>query len=227
MQNFITIVIIPVIIVIVGLIIEYWIIQPIRKKRENVGEKPVLERQLSSSANSHVSPSSAETTESQKVNKIAGNKCVTPPQIKDEINFNIDVPDALGPEVLAFASLTKFELADNDPNASDWATLKGLKEYASVEGFWNSRWCIATVDDFEGWFEGTAQIRLSGNWVLIYCEDNTNQYVIKAQLVSSKKLIGRYLNLNHRTDSTPWVGIIVDNRRIDGKWQKGRWDFRR
>ena len=41
--------------------------------------------------------------------------------------------------------------------------------------------------------------------------------------------MGTYVNVDplERADNGPWVGIIVDTNRIDGKWLDGRWDFRR
>lgn len=41
------------------------------------------------------------------------------------------------------------------------------------------------------------------------------------------RLIGTYVNLADENDTGPWVGLLVGNDRIDGKWQGGRWDFRR
>jgi hypothetical protein len=37
----------------------------------------------------------------------------------------------------------------------------------------------------------------------------------------------RYHFLRDETDSFPWVGLIVNDRRIDGIWTHGRWDLRR
>jgi hypothetical protein len=39
--------------------------------------------------------------------------------------------------------------------------------------------------------------------------------------------VGRYINLGNPAITQPWVGLIVDNRRIDGRWPNGRLDFRR
>jgi len=45
--------------------------------------------------------------------------------------------------------------------------------------------------------------------------------------VGKDRLVGRYLNLDTPSDSTPWVGLIVGGERIDGQWAMGRWDLRR
>ncbi len=41
------------------------------------------------------------------------------------------------------------------------------------------------------------------------------------------ELVGRYINLSDTTVTRPWVGLIVDAHRIDGRWTNGRLDFRR
>ena len=35
------------------------------------------------------------------------------------------------------------------------------------------------------------------------------------------------VNIINPGDSSPWVGTVVNNHRIDGFWGRGRWDFRR
>ncbi len=39
--------------------------------------------------------------------------------------------------------------------------------------------------------------------------------------------MGRYHNVAGGTDTTLWVGVVVDDERIDGIWKDGRWDLRR
>ena len=39
--------------------------------------------------------------------------------------------------------------------------------------------------------------------------------------------MGRYINQGVPSASTPWVGLIVGDDRIDGVWTSGRWDLRR
>ena len=38
---------------------------------------------------------------------------------------------------------------------------------------------------------------------------------------------GKYINLTDPKVTRPWIGLIVSNRRIDGRWTGGRLDFRR
>jgi hypothetical protein len=124
-----------------------------------------------------------------------------------------------------------------DPNESMWATVKPVADYDSIDGFWSSRWRVRRKSGIRAWFanwsawqEGTALIRTLDDWAFIEYEDNTNKYVIRARRIDEKRLVGRYMNCTLQADNTPWVGIIVDNRRIDGFWSgrcDGRWDFRR
>jgi hypothetical protein len=43
----------------------------------------------------------------------------------------------------------------------------------------------------------------------------------------SRRMVGRYLNLGKPEITRPWVGLVVDESRIDGYWTQGRLDFRR
>jgi hypothetical protein len=42
-----------------------------------------------------------------------------------------------------------------------------------------------------------------------------------------RRLVGKYLNLSSPAITRPWIGLIVSDRRIDGRWTEGRLDFRR
>jgi hypothetical protein len=117
----------------------------------------------------------------------------------------------------------------NDPNQENWANIKGLTDYDSVEGFWSSRWRREeNVHAASRWHVGTAHIQFYKDWVHITMHDDTSRYVIRCKVVENNKLVGRYLNCEFSEDNSPWVGIIVNNHRIDGFWQtRFRWDFRR
>ena len=41
------------------------------------------------------------------------------------------------------------------------------------------------------------------------------------------RLVGKYINLTDPKITRPWIGLIVSNQRIDGRWSGGRLDFRR
>lgn len=130
--------------------------------------------------------------------------------------------------LLLLKHVKRSPLNANDPNKENWANMKGLRDYDSIEGFWGSRWREETVHTDSRWHVGTAHIQFYRDWVNIRTEDDTNRYVIRCRVVENNKLIGRYMNCLFSEDNLPWVGIIVNNRRIDGFWNTHfRWDFRR
>jgi hypothetical protein len=146
----------------------------------------------------------------------------------------VDIANPIDEEVITFSLSKNIEISDNDPNAEEWASIKGLRTYNSIAGFWSSRWYHKDLSEFEYayqkngkyWLEGTAQIVTEEDWVYIYYEDKSNRYAIIAK-IDNDMLVGRYINLNIKFDTTPWIGRVVNNRRIDGIWLQGRWDFRR
>ena len=71
----------------------------------------------------------------------------------------------------------------------------------------------------------------SGSWhdrVYFYFEwdEGARKGLIDAQREGTR-LVGKYINLTSPAITRPWVGLIVDNRRIDGRFPEGRLDFRR
>ena len=63
------------------------------------------------------------------------------------------------------------------------------------------------------------------NFILI--TDSGSLWLIEAKRQGKSRLVGRYMCLAFNGDSTPWVGEIVNEERIDGEWTNGRWDLRR
>jgi hypothetical protein len=140
--------------------------------------------------------------------------------------FNVeDVPDPDGEDVKAFAAKIALPGAANDPNAVQWAEKATSGTANSLDGEWSSRWNRNRAP--EDWFTGTAKVKSVGDRVYIYYKDRTNEYLIDARREGKTRLVGRYLNLGEHTDTTPWVGVIIDDERIDGIWTLGRWDLRR
>ncbi len=134
---------------------------------------------------------------------------------------SIKMPDPLGEDVLVFDSSVGVII---DPHAHEWVDVGESGEYESIEGPWRGRWY--RTDDHQLRHEGAAHVFTVGEWIYIYYTDATNQYLIKAKM-KGKRLIGRYVNLGVKQDSSPWVGVVVNNRRIDGRYLGGCWDFRR
>jgi hypothetical protein len=139
--------------------------------------------------------------------------------------FNVaDVPDPDGKDVQDFARTVKLKGDDKDRNAEQWATEGADGKKGSLDGTWDSRWDSGAGSD---WTSGTAKIKTVGNRVYILYKDQ-GDYLIDAKRVGKSLLVGRYINLSLKADSTPWVGEIVNDERIDGIWTfPGRWDMRR
>ena len=51
--------------------------------------------------------------------------------------------------------------------------------------------------------------------------------LIEARRDGATGLVGKYINLTNPEIVRPWIGRIVSNARIDGRWTGGRLDFRR
>ena len=141
----------------------------------------------------------------------------------------------LGPEIKpfvnssdldAFAAVVSLLGDPDDPNAADWA-LGGNIAYDPLDGYWSSRWNV-TKGRAKGWNQAQAFIKRIDRFIFILDVegDSPTPYLICARQ-EGERLIGRYVNLLRTSDSTPWVGLLVDDDRIDGEWKSGRWDFRR
>jgi hypothetical protein len=140
--------------------------------------------------------------------------------------FNVkDVPDPDGEDVKAFAAKVKLSGDAKDPNAEQWAEKATAGKAGSLAGEWHSRWNGGGAG--QDWAAGTAEVKTVGNRVYILFKDQGATYLIDAKREGKNRLVGRYLNLDEETDSTPWVGVIVGDERVDGEWTEGRWDFRR
>ena len=107
-------------------------------------------------------------------------------------------------------------------------------EQHSILGDWSSRWnggADPTIsgDAADQWKQGRAEARIAGGRVYLYFEWNSGarQGLIDAEREGSQRLVGKYINLSNPAITRPWIGRIVDDRRIDGRWTQGRLDFRR
>jgi hypothetical protein len=135
-----------------------------------------------------------------------------------------DVPDPDGEDVRAFASDVRLTGSADDDNARAW-DVPGRAVLASLEGNWSSRWNGEGFD----WQLGHGKFSSNGErvYILFDWDDATKRGLIEARWDGHDRLIGRYLNLSAPEITRPWVGLIVDAARIDGKHSGGRIDFRR
>jgi len=153
---------------------------------------------------------------------------VTPPAAAVRNPFGLkDVFDVEGEDVKAFSAKVKVRLisGQNEPNAPQWARLPVPGVRGKLEGGWASRWRSGLENP---WETGTAAVReVSGRVFVLYYNPNP-AYLIEAVREGKTRLVGRYVNLKSPLrDNSPWVGEIIDDERIDGKWTGGRWDLRR
>ena len=142
-----------------------------------------------------------------------------------------DVPDPNGPETEAFAATAMLEGLPDDANAAAWSIVGDAN---SIDGFWSSRWnggADPTIpgDAADRWKQGRAEARAVGERVYLHFDwDNgARRGLIDARREGPKRLVGRYINLTDPKIVRPWIGLIVDDGRIDGRWSGGRLDFRR
>ena len=134
-----------------------------------------------------------------------------------------DVSDLNGEELNAFAAKVKLAGDDKDANAA-WAPGATAGMVACLDGEWSSRWNRGVAGN--EWIYGTAKVKVIGDRVYILYKDETSNYLIDARRDGTRRLVGRYVDLRSG-EGTPWVGVVVNDERIDGEWTMGRWDLRR
>ena len=147
--------------------------------------------------------------------------------------FNVaDVPNPYDDEVKAFAAEADLDGSATDDNAQAWGA--GSPHGPDIEGAWSSRWNGGADPAIPGdrkdrWKDGKAEVRTVGErlYVLFDWHHGARRGLIEARHVAATKLVGRYLNLTAPEITRPWVGLVVDHTRIDGRWPGGRLDFRR
>lgn len=146
----------------------------------------------------------------------------------------MDVPDPNDQEVAAFAAVAKLEESAGDENAMAWNTTGSRDQSDGIEGFWSSRWNGGVDNTIPGdaknkWKQGQAEVRIVGERVYLRFDwdHGARRGLIDARREDAKRLVGKYVNLTDPTITRPWIGLIVSNQRIDGRWLGGHLDFRR
>lgn len=144
-----------------------------------------------------------------------------------------DAPEPEGADIEAFAENIELHGGPDDPNAPAWGTPVNDAS-SSIVGAWSSRWnggADPTIpgDSEAAWKQGKATVRVAGSrfYLLFDWDGGARQALLDVRYVDPDMLVGRYINLSNPAITQPWVGLIVDNRRIDGRWPNGRLDFRR
>lgn len=129
-----------------------------------------------------------------------------------------------------FWQTTRLRGGAKDDNAAVWGDIV-LPAAADITGRWSARWKSFGGDD---WRTGEAIIKVKDDRTFILYRDAGGRYLFELRTQKpgtteqpGHRLIGRYVNLADEEDNGPWVGLVVGNDRIDGKWENGRWDLRR
>lgn len=130
-----------------------------------------------------------------------------------------DVLDPTGPDVDAFAAKIPPIDRDHDENAMAWVAI--ATEADGLAGAWSSRWRTGPGQ----WLQGVATLHVQGDQIYILYKDSSTQLFEGTRV--KDKIIGRVVDVNDPKETSPWVGTIVNDYRIDGHWYRGRWDFRR
>ena len=144
----------------------------------------------------------------------------------------MDVPSPNDQEVLEFAAGAKLAGTSDDENANAW-TAVSRDQYGAMEGNWSSRWNGGADPTIPGdaankWKQGRAEVKAAGDrlYLLFDWDNGARRGLIDAHREHTR-LVGKYINLTDPKITRPWIGLIVSNQRIDGRWTGGRLDFRR
>jgi hypothetical protein len=145
----------------------------------------------------------------------------------------MDVPNPNDAEVTRFAAGATLEGSADDVNAATWGTAEG-RQFETIEGNWSSRWnggADPTIagDAADQWKHGRGEARIAGDRVYLYFDWDSGKRkgLIDAKREGPERLVGKYINLTSPAVTRPWIGKIVNDQRIDGRWTEGRLDFRR
>lgn len=145
----------------------------------------------------------------------------------------MDVPDPDDEEVLKFAADAELAGTSDDANANAWPRDTGRDDHGAIEGDWSSRWNGGADPTIPGdaankWKQGRAEVKAAGDrlYLLFDWDNGARRGLIDARREGTS-LVGKYINLTDPTITRPWIGLIVSNQRIDGRWTGGRLDFRR
>ena len=146
----------------------------------------------------------------------------------------MDVPDPNDEEVEQFAIRATLDQSADDDNAKVWSAVQPTGSPGTIAGNWASRWnggADPTIpgDAADKWKPGRAEARLADDrvYLLFDWDHGARRGLIDARRDGPRRLLGKYINLSNPAITRPWIGLVVNDRRIDGRWPQGRLDFRR
>jgi len=135
-----------------------------------------------------------------------------------------DVEDPYGADIKQFAASVHLPGGEQDNNAAQWVTQETTGNAGALDGEWSGRWASGA---------GTAQIKELRDRVYVLYTENEGRFkgvswLVEAIKEGKDRLVGRWVRVENPKDTGPYVGLIVQDDRIDGTWGAGeRWDFRR
>jgi hypothetical protein len=95
-----------------------------------------------------------------------------------------------------------------------------------LDGEWFGRWQRGTF--------GYAEIQVIGDRLYTIYSDVRGRlrgrtWLLEAAITDGRYLASRWVQVGRPSDTGPFVGLIVNDERIDGIWHPrgDRWDFRR
>jgi hypothetical protein len=157
----------------------------------------------------------------------------TDPAIRNPFGV-MDVPHPNDDGVMQFVRITVPEESATDENATPWSAGDTNDRRSSIEGQWSSRWKGAADPTIPGdtpdqWKQGRGEAKIVGDrvYLLFDWDSGARRGLIDARREGSRRLVGKYINLNNPEITVPWVGLVVSDQRIDGYFSQGRVDFRR
>ncbi len=142
----------------------------------------------------------------------------------------MDVPSPDDSEVASYAARVSPGEGD-DVNAARWAPPRTPAD--PIDGSWSSRWNGGTDPTISNdapnkWKAGKSEVRVVGDRVYLRFDwDGGRRHGLIEARRDGNRLVGKYINLTDPKITRPWVGLIVDATRIDGRHPNGRLDFRR
>jgi hypothetical protein len=144
----------------------------------------------------------------------------------------MDVPEPYDQAVMDYAASATLVGDAADDNAMPWASIS--ESLDPLDGAWASRWNGGADPTIPGdapdkWKQGCAELRTSGDRIYLRFDwDSGRRHgLLEVRRDGTNRLVGKYINLTDPKIRRPWLGLIVDSNRIDGRFPNGRLDFRR
>lgn len=132
-----------------------------------------------------------------------------------------DIEDPTGEDVRAHAARITLPGDDKDFNAPAWPPAISKDEPMKIDGVWWGRYDSGLRGAYSD--PEVARIAKRGDRLFIL----QGIWYVEAIKQKDGSYAGRWVSKDSTTGGGTWVGRLVNDQRIDGDWDSGRWDFRR